>query len=395
LSDGDAASKACAVPIAAALRRSFPLVVGALALRSRIREDGGSGVVESPIRTDHRDGTWRATTGPVATAASLSTKYLGLELRSPLVVSACPLSRDVDTVRQLAEAGAGAIVLFSLFEEQLGGGRGKHGLDGEPWESLREECTSPDPVVFHSDPEAYLEHIARLKDAIDIPVIASLNVGSRGRWKEYAKYFEQAGADAIELDLYKIAADPSLDSVMVEQIYCDIVADVKRVVSIPVAAKLSPYFTALAAMVSRLDRSGVDGLVLFNRFYQPSIDIERRELVMNLDLSQSEDGRLPMMWIALLAGQVRASLAANTGIHSGPDALRMIMSGADVAMLCSALLRHGVERLAAIRSEIEHWMASHGHESLDEIRGVMSRVRQCGSADFTRAGYAKVLTRYW
>jgi len=324
---------------------------------------------------------------------SLTTRYLGLDLVSPLVVSASPLSRDVETVRQLAEAGAGAVVMFSLFEEQIAGG--PDDSDGLPWESLRDDSQCADPPKFHSDPEAYLEQIGRLKDAVNIPVIASLNVSGRGRWMQYASYCEQAGADAIELDLYKIAADPSLDSTMVERVYCDIVADVKGVVRIPVAAKLSPYFTALPAVVSRLDQTGVDGLVLFNRFYQPSIDIERRELVMSLDLSDSAEGRLPMMWIALLAGQVRASLAANTGIHTGEDVLRMIMAGADVAMLCSALLRHGVERMSTVRAQIEHWLGSHGHESLDEIRGVMSRVRQCGSADFTRTGYAKVLTRYW
>jgi dihydroorotate dehydrogenase (fumarate) len=329
----------------------------------------------------------------VGAVTSLATQYMGLDLSCPLVVSASPLSRDLDIVRQLEDQGAGAVVLFSMFEEQVD--QTDLHADGLSWGSLRDEVIGLDAGEFYLDPSQYLEHIRRVKEAVDIPVIASLNVSSRGPWKPYARYMQQAGADAIELDIYKIAADPMMDGAAIEAIYRDILVSVKSDVSIPVALKLAPYFTSMAAVARTFDDAGADALVLFNRFYQPSIDIERRELVMSLDLSSSADGRLPLMWIALLKGQVRASLAATSGVSSSADAIRMIMAGADVAMLCSVLLRDGVERLGAIRREMETWLEAHGQSSIAAIRGVMSRVRRSGSADFARVGYAKVISRYW
>jgi len=321
----------------------------------------------------------------------LTTSYMGLQLACPLVVSACPLSRDLQTVRQLEQAGAGAIVLFSLFEEQVV--RGEI-VDGG-WQALGDGSPDIADGEFCIDPQGYLDHIRRAKQAVDIPIIASLNVGSRGRWKQYAHLMEEAGADAIELDLYRIAAEPTIDSLTIEDIYRDIVADVKATVSVPVAVKLAPYFTALATIAARLDEAGADALVLFNRFYQPSIDIERRRLVMNLDLSSPADARLPLMWTALLKGQVNASLGASGGVHSAADAIRMTMAGADCIMLCSTLLRNGVEQLTTIRRDMETWLETHGHDRVDDIRGVLSRVRLGGSSDYLRAGYAKVLARYW
>jgi len=306
--------------------------------------------------------------------ARLETRYLGLDLECPLVASSSPLTRDLDGIRRLEDQGIGAVVLPSLFEEQLDS-------------TFQSE-------EFHLDRRRYLHLIRGAKEAVRVPVIASLNVATQGQCSKYASTIEQAGADALELDLYRIPADPSIDSAAIESRYCEIVRDVKSAISIPVAVKISPYFTALTAVIHQLDAAGADGLVLFNRFYQPMIDIEHRRLATHLELSTPAEGALPATWIAILTGQVQADLAATTGVHSGADAVRMIMAGAEVAMLCSVLLRDGVEKAGEIRRELDAWLDSHDVASVEEIRGAVSRVRLAGSQDFVRAGYAKVLNRY-
>ncbi len=320
--------------------------------------------------------------------AELDSDYMGLHLSCPLVVGASPLSRDLADVIRMQDAGAGAVVLHSLFEEQC-----------------RFQMTGRDPVArgaaagfadeFRTTPAEYLDHLERVKRSVDIPVIASLNASRPGPWLRYARRMEEAGADAIELNVYKIAADPTMDSSAIEDLYVEILDAVRGDVSVPVALKIAPYFSAMAAVAARFDEAGADGLVLFNRFYQPTIDIERREVVMTLEFSSRFESRLPLMWIAILRGQVRASLAATTAIYTAADVVRMTMAGADVTMLCSALLRHGIGRIAEIRYSLERWLDDHGYRSIGEIRGMMSRVKQRGSADFGRAGYAKVLNRYW
>ena len=278
---------------------------------------------------------------------------------------------------------------------------GLRGLDdGKAW-AMRDRLVAAAPYhvarsLHGRSLDAARSHVMRLKliDEQAPAVIASLNVATQGQCSKYASTIEKAGADALELDLYRIPADPSIDSAAIESRYCEIVRDVKSAVSIPVAVKISPYFTALTAVIHRLDAAGADGLVLFNRFYQPMIDIEHRRLATHLELSTPAEGALPAMWIAILTGQVQADLAATTGVHSGADAVRMIMAGAEVAMLCSVLLRDGVEKAGEIRRELDAWLDSHDVASVEEIRGAVSRVRLAGSQDFVRAGYAKVLNRY-
>jgi dihydroorotate dehydrogenase (fumarate) len=315
----------------------------------------------------------------------LHSSYMGLELPSPLVVSASPLSREVATVKKLEGAGAGAVVLFSLFEEQF-----------EPLATEDGAASGQvDPGEFLTRPHAYLEHIRRLKDSVGIPIIASLNASHPGRWLDYAHDVARAGADAIELDVYRVVADPSMPGSAVENAYVEILRQVRAAVAIPVAVKLTPYFTNMAAVAGRLDSAGADALVLFNRFYQPTIDIERRKIVMSLDLSTPEESRLPLMWIAMLKGQVRADLAATTGIHRAVDVVRALMAGANVAMLCSVLLRYGPDRLADIHRLLVEWLDKHEHKSVDDIRGTMRLAAQHDTEDFKRGGYTKILTRYW
>jgi dihydroorotate dehydrogenase (fumarate) len=325
--------------------------------------------------------------------ASLTTRYMGLFLDCPLVASASPLSREIATCRQLEDAGASAIVLFSLFEEQFAPDKAPHGT--MPWHALDASAFLVDSEEFFVRPHQYLEHVRHVKAAVDVPVIGSLNAVSPGRWTQYAEQIQQAGADGLELNIYSIVSDPTLSGSALEARFLELLEDVKSKVTIPVALKLSPYFTSLAATARRFDAAGVDALVLFNRSYQPEIDIERREIRTSLELSLPHEGRLPMLWIALLKDRIRASLAATTGIHSAEDAIKMIMAGADVTMVCSVLLRHGVGHLGELRRGMESWLDSHGYKSIDEIRGVMCQERRLHREDFERAGYAKVLSRYW
>ena len=315
--------------------------------------------------------------------ADLRTSYMGLQLPSPLVVSASPLSRDVDTVRRLESAGAGAVVLFSIFEEQLRTGGRSASAEGQ------------EPGAFATSPQGYLDLIRALKDAVGMPVIASLNASAPGAWLDWAGELERAGADAVELDVYRVVADPTTSAAAIEDAYVRVLSAVRGAVSIPVAVKLAPYFTNLAAVAHRLDANGAAALVLFNRYFLPTIDVERRKVVLNLELSTSAESRIAIMWIAMLAGQLRGDLAATGGIHGVQDVLRALMAGAQVAMLCSALLRHGVDRMADVHRLLIEWLETHEHASIDDVRGVMRLAAQPDPDDFKRGGYAKILNRSW
>jgi dihydroorotate dehydrogenase (fumarate) len=324
----------------------------------------------------------------------LSTTYMGLKLKNPLVPSASPLTADLDSIKHLAEAGAAAVVLHSLFEEQLAGDEAElveRTLQGT--ESFAESLTYfPEVDDFKLGPEEYLEHIRRAKAAVDIPIIASLNGATMGGWTDYAREMAGAGADAIELNIYYIATDPALSASDVENRYVSIVKAVKSVVDVPVAVKLSPFFSATAAMAHKLDEVGADGLVLFNRFYQPDIDLEQLEVMPDLVLSTPFEMRLPLRWIAILYGKVKASLGATTGIASGEDAIKTIMAGADIAQVCSVLLRKGADELTTIISDMQSWMQEHEYTSIEQMKGSMSQKACPDPAAFERANYLKTLT---
>ena len=326
----------------------------------------------------------------------LTTTYLGLKLRSPLVVSASPLSEDVDNIRHMADAGASAVVLYSLFEEQLRQDRlelNRHLENGT--NSFAESLSYfPEPEEFRLGPEEYLKHIAAAKRATKIPIIASLNGSSVGGWTDYAKQIQEAGADALELNIYYIPTDMNLTGTEVEMTYLDILKAVKATVTIPVAVKLSPFFSNFANMAKRLDQAGANGLVLFNRFYQPDIELESLEVKPNILLSTPMSMRLPLRWIALLHGRVNASLAATSGIHRAADALKMIMAGADVTMLCSTIIRHGFPQIAMIESDLVEWLEEHEYESLNQLKGSLSQINCANPAAFERAQYMKALCSF-
>ena len=326
----------------------------------------------------------------------LTTTYLGLRLRNPLVASAGPLCESLDNIRRMEDAGAAAVVLHSLFEEQIN--LESHHLDrylSDGTESFAESTTYfPDMKSYNLGPEGYLEHIRRAKAAVDIPIIGSLNGVSSGGWISYAKKIEQAGADALELNVYYIPTDPDITSSRVEEMYVDLLTDVKRSVRIPVAVKLGHFWSAPANLAARLDRAGADGLVLFNRFYLPDFDLENLEVVPHLTLSSSYELLVRLHWVAILYGHVKADLAVTGGVHSVEDVLKAMMAGARVAMTTSALLKHGIEHLAALRIGLAAWMESREYESIRQMQGSMSyrSVRQ--PAAYERANYMKVLSSY-
>ncbi len=327
---------------------------------------------------------------------NLTTKYLGLTLKNPLVSAAGPPAESVSTVRELEDAGASAVVLHSLFEEQI-----RHEAEeldhflAYGTESFAEAVTYfPKAEEYKLGPEEYLAHLGKLKEAVDIPVIASLNGATVGGWVDYAKQIEQAGADALELNIYLIAADPKLSSTDLERRYLEILQAVRGAVKIPIAVKLSPFFSALASMARRLDEAGADGLVLFNRFYQPDIDLETLEVVPNLVLSGPFEMRLPLRWIAILYGHVGCSLAGNRGISTGEDLIKMVMAGADVTQVCSVLLREGVGHLTVMLNDVQRWMAEHEYESVTQMKGSMSQKACADPTAFERANYVKVLHSY-
>ncbi len=323
----------------------------------------------------------------------LSTKYLGMQLRTPLVASASPLSQEISGIRNLEDAGASAVVLYSLFEEQLH----KEALELElhlnaGTESFAESVTYfPHSSEFHTGPEEYLEHIRKAKSAVDIPIIASLNGATLGGWAKYARQVEQAGADAIECNLYFIPTNTEILGSEIETTYADILREVKTSVQIPVAAKLSPFFSNLANVAKRMDQLGTNGLVLFNRFYQPDIDLEELEIKPNVLLSTAQDLRLPLTWIGILYGHIRANLAATSGVHGPEDVIKLLMVGADVTMMCSALLRYGIEHLRQVEKGVVEWMEKHDYESVHQMQGSMSQLRCADPEAFERAQYMRAV----
>ena len=323
----------------------------------------------------------------------LSTRYLGLNLRTPLVASASPLSNEIDNIRRLEDAGASAVVLYSLFEEQLRQERFEleHHLASGTESFAEASSFFPEPAEFHLGPEGYLNHIRRAKKATSIPIIASLNGTTVGGWTEYAKLIDQAGADALECNIYFLATDPEVSSHDIEQRYLDIVEAVKSAVSIPVAVKVSPYFSNMANMAKRLDEAGANALVLFNRFYQPDINLEDLEVEPNVLLSTQQDLRLPLTWIGILYGRIGANLAATSGVHGPEDVLKLLMAGADVTMLCSTLLRNGISHLKQIEKGLVKWMEEHEYESVQQMKGSMSQIRCPNPGAFERAQYMKAV----
>jgi dihydroorotate dehydrogenase (fumarate) len=302
----------------------------------------------------------------------LTTTYLGMKLRTPLVPSASPLSEDLHKIKQMEQAGASAVVLHSLFEEQT-------------------EAAGPE---FRIGPKSYLEQIGRAKSGVKIPIIASLNCTTLGGWLSYTRQLAEAGADALELNIYRIPTQPTATGSIIEETYIDIVRTVRAVTKIPLAVKLSPYFSNFANMAQRFDALGVDALVLFNRFYQPDIDLEKMQVTPNLTLSVPADMRLALHWIGILYGKTRANLAATSGIYQAHDVIKMIMAGADVTMLCSALMRYGIEHIQKIEMETAAWLADHRCSSLSEIKGRMSQKNCPDPSAFERAQYVRGLSSY-
>ena len=323
----------------------------------------------------------------------LATRYLGLELRHPLVASASPLSNSADGVRRLADGGASAVVLYSLFEEQLRQAAERDAAAAEAGTDSFAESLSYFPAAAGADggPRRYLSLLERAAAAVDIPVIASLNGSTTGGWTDYASALQDAGAAAIELNIYHLPGGPVVTGRDVEQRHVEILTTVKAVVSVPVAVKLSPYFSSTGEMARRLDQAGADGLVLFNRFLQPDIDPETLTVTVRPGLSTQAEGRLPRAWIALLAGRVRASLAATTGVEDATDVARYLLAGADVVMTASALLRHGPGYAGVLVEELSGWMARKGFRGVGEVRGLLSVPAGDDEAGYERAGYVTAL----
>jgi dihydroorotate dehydrogenase (fumarate) len=323
----------------------------------------------------------------------LSTRYLGFTLPHPLMPGASPLVDDLDVVRRLEDAGAAAIVLHSLFEEQLALEEVSAFAHTEPHAHSFAEAASylPGPESFALGPDEYLDQVRRIKAAVRVPVIGSLNGCTPGGWLRHARLIEQAGADAIELNVYTLAADPGEDARTVEDHAIEMVRSVREGVRIPLAVKLSPFYTSFANFARRLDELGVSGLVLFNRFYQPGIDVEALEVRRELHLSDSSELPLRLRWIAILSGHVRASLAATGGVHTVDDVLQASMAGAHAVQVVSALLRHGPERLAALREELGRWLEEHDYESLAQLQGSMSLGSCPDPQAYERANYMLML----
>lgn len=323
----------------------------------------------------------------------LSTEYLGLKLRTPLVPSASPLSEEVDNIRRMEDAGASAVVLHSLFEEQLRSDAQELDFNmTQGTESYGEALTFfPEPEKFHVGPELYLNHIQNAKQAVGIPIIASLNGTTAGKWVDYAKQIEQAGADALELNIYWLPTDMNTSGAEVEARYLEIVTAIRSAVDLPLAVKLSPYFSSLAHMAQQIVEAGAQALVLFNRFYQPDIDVESLEVQPTVLLSTPLVLRLPMTWIALLYGRIDADLAATSGIHTHRDALKMLMAGASVTMLCSVLIKRGIKHIAEIESHLVHWLETHEYESIQQLQGSVSQQHSPDPSAFERAQYMKAL----
>jgi dihydroorotate dehydrogenase (fumarate) len=326
----------------------------------------------------------------------LTTTYLGLELKNPLVASASPLSKKVENAKKLEDAGVSAIVMYSLFEEQII----HESLELDHYltrgtNSFAEAMTYlPDIGTYNMGPDKYLEHISALKKAVSIPVIGSLNGVSKGGWVSHARFMQDAGADAVELNMYYLSADPDLSGQELEDNYVDLVAGVKSRIDIPLAVKLSPFATALPNLARRLVTAGADGLVLFNRFYQPDFDLDELEVVRTLTLSDSRDLLLPLRWISILYGKVDADLALTSGVHTAQDVLKAMMAGAKVAMTTSAILQDGYELIPVILKSLEAWMETNEYESIKQMQGSMSQQAVAEPAAFERSNYIQILNEF-
>jgi dihydroorotate dehydrogenase (fumarate) len=323
----------------------------------------------------------------------LSTTYLGLDLPHPLMPGASPLADDLDSVRRLEDAGAPAIVMRSLFEEQITAEQMATHRYTAVHEGAHAEALSylPDAATFRLGPEDYLEHLARIKDTVDVPVIASLNGSSLGGWLGFAAQMENAGADALELNAYFLATDPIETAEEVERRVVEMVREVKMHVQVPVAVKLSPYYSALANLACNLDAAGADGLVLFNRFYQPDIDVEELEVSRLLWLSDASELPLRLRWLAILSPRVQSSLAVSGGVHGALDAIKSVMTGAHAVQMVSALLKRGPEYLREVRTGMAEWLEEHEYDSLRQMRGSMSLERCPDPAGYERANYMEIL----
>jgi len=327
---------------------------------------------------------------------NLTTNYLGMLLKNPIVVSSSPLSHRVDSIRRLEDAGAAAVVMYSLFEEQIG--FDSYYLDYHLTQGVDSYAESisyfPDMQSYNVGPDAYLNLIRRAKEAVDIPIIGSLNGASVGGWTDYATLIEEAGADALELNVYYLPANTGIKGSDVEALYLDILGAVRDVVTIPVAIKLSPFFSSVANMASCLSEQGADGLVLFNRFYQPDFDLENLEVAPRLVLSNSNELRLPLRWVAILYGRVNADLAITSGVHTSQDVVKGLMAGAKVTMMASELLQNGVRRIDQVLNEVVAWLSEHEYESVTQMIGAMSQKHCAEPAAFERANYMKMLQSY-
>lgn len=327
---------------------------------------------------------------------NLSTHYLRFELKNPLVVSSSPLTENLENIRRMEDAGASAIVLHSLFEEQviLDGRKLNFGfIPGE--ESYSESLNSfPDMKNYNLGPEGYLEHIQKAKKSINIPLIASLNATSKGNWVSYARQVQQAGADAIELNIYFIPIDTDLTGTEIEQRYLDILRDVRSNVTIPIAVKLNPFFSSIPNMAKGLDKTGADALVLFNRFYLPDFDLNTHDVTPFLTLSNSNEVLLRMHWTAILYGNIQSDLAVTGGIHTAKDVVKCILAGASVTMMTSALLKFGIEHISTVLSDLQMWLKEHEYESITQMRGKMSRKSVKDASVFEHVNYARVIGSY-
>ena len=327
----------------------------------------------------------------------LSTTYLGLNLRSPLVVgAAAPLTEDIDNIKRMEDAGAAAVVLHSLFEEQLLEERYAvyHDLSLGAKSSIEATAYATEQKIFHVGSEAYLDHICSAKEMVDIPIIASLNSSTVGSWVNYARKVEQAGADALELNIYYVPTDSDMTGALVEQTYVDIVRTMTSSVKIPVAVKLSPFFSNMANMAKRLSDAGAKGLVLFNRFYQPDIDLETLEVTPNLFLSTSREIRLPMRWIAILYRTIPVDFASTSGIHTAHDVIKMMLVGAKVTMLVSVLLSEGIEQLQDIEKDLVEWLEVKNYDSIAQLQGRMSQLNCRDPSVFERVQYLQAVQTY-
>ncbi len=327
---------------------------------------------------------------------NLSTTYLGLKLKSPIVVSAGPLCKDIGNIKKMEDAGAAAIVLHSLFEEQINLESNELDQYLSATSELGAEAPNmfPDMGNYNIGPEEYLKHIRKAKEAVKVPVIASLNGMTNGGWIRYAKLMEEAGADALELNIYYLPTDPNTTGAEIEEMTTELVANVNSTVRIPLAVKLSPFYSSIANVAKNLDKAGADGLVLFNRFYQPDFDLESLEVVPSLMLSRSNEIKLRLHWAAILFGKIKADVAITGGVHTAEDVVKSMMAGAQVAMTTSALLEKGVGYIKTLTDDLAKWLEEHEYKSIEQMQGSMSHKNVAHPSVFERANYMKVLSSY-